>query len=386
MTFEIFFLVNEVEINNGNGDKAVRSLIHQAVREAFPTLESRTTPDMKILVRKTKGGARKNQKKRKGCKWRFVLWKENTDTADALFHLSRAARCNQKGFFQAGTKDKRGVTTQFITTYVEPERLIAANKKLKAVRVGNVELHEGDHLKLGDLQANHFRLVLRDCEPVSDEVKRSKLDLNEVVKNSTKNFNKYGFINYYGLQRFGTTAIGTHEIGVELLKRDYEKAVDLLLRPRSESASREAILGKMRKVWEETKDAKLALNQMDKKHMGEAKVLSHLVKSERDFLGAISNIPRVTRLMYVHAVQSFVWNKLASYRIGLNKTDVLVGDLVKTKTSGKLDVTVATEENITDFNLSDVIISLPGYDIECSSKFRLNRLLTTFRFIDRGAR
>ena len=91
--------MEEVEIDNGNGDKAVRSLIHQAVREAYPQLESRTL-GFKIMVRKTKGGARKNQKKGKNCKWRFVLWKENTDTSDALFHLSRAARCNQKGFFQ----------------------------------------------------------------------------------------------------------------------------------------------------------------------------------------------------------------------------------------------------------------------------------------------
>ena len=30
--------------------------------------------------------------------YRFVLWKENTDTADALFHLARAAKC--KGSFQ----------------------------------------------------------------------------------------------------------------------------------------------------------------------------------------------------------------------------------------------------------------------------------------------
>ena len=236
--------MNEVEIDNGNGDKAVRSLIHQAVREAYSTLES-VTVDRKIIVRKTKGGARKNQKKGKGHKWRFVLWKENTDTADALFHLSRAARCNQKGFFQAGTKDKRGVTTQFITTYVEPERLLAANKKLKSIRIGNVELHQDEHLKLGDLQANHFRLVLRDCQAiVDDESKRSKLDLADVIVKSAANFNKLGFINYYGLQRFGTTAIGTHEIGIALLQGDYENAADLLLKPRAESASREAMLGK----------------------------------------------------------------------------------------------------------------------------------------------
>ena len=30
--------------------------------------------------------------------YRFVLWKENTDTADALFHLARAVKC--KGSFK----------------------------------------------------------------------------------------------------------------------------------------------------------------------------------------------------------------------------------------------------------------------------------------------
>ena len=79
------------------------------------------------------------------------------------------------------------------------------------------------------------------------------------------------------------------------MKGDYEAAVDLLLKPRAESASREAMLGKMRQVWSETKDAQKALEQIEKKHMGEAKVLKFLCSKERDFLGAISTIPR-TRL------------------------------------------------------------------------------------------
>lgn len=124
----------------------------------------------------------------------------------------------------------------------------------------------------------------------------------------------------------------------------------------------------MRSVWAETKDAKSALEQLEKKHMGEAKVLKHLCGKERDFLGAISTIPRITRLMYVHAVQSFVWNKLASYRIQLNRTDVLVGDLVRPVNADKLDVTTVSEENRKNFKITDVVISMPGYDIECSGK------------------
>ena len=83
--------------------------------------------------------------------------------------------------------------------------------------------------------------------------------------------------------------------------------------------------------------------------------------------------------MYVHAVQSFIWNKLASYRVGLNATEVLVGDLVKPANAEKLDVTVVTEDNKAKFNITDVVVSLPGYDIECSGNdFQYNFLVTSF--------
>ena len=38
--------------------------------------------------------------------------------AEALFHLSRQVSCGPKSFSQAGTKDKRGVTLQFLTTFI----------------------------------------------------------------------------------------------------------------------------------------------------------------------------------------------------------------------------------------------------------------------------
>ena len=41
---------------------------------------------------------------------------------------------------------------------------------------------------------------------------------------------KTGFINYYGLQRFGSTSIPTHSIGIEILKTNYQEAVDLILK------------------------------------------------------------------------------------------------------------------------------------------------------------
>ena len=41
-----------------------------------------------------------------------------------------------------------------------------------------------------------------------------------------------GFLNYYGMQRFGTAPIPTHVIGLALLRSDWALAVHLILRPR----------------------------------------------------------------------------------------------------------------------------------------------------------
>ena len=39
-----------------------------------------------------------------------------------------------KAFFQAGTKDKRGVTAQFITTYIDADRVLKVTSKIFYVR------------------------------------------------------------------------------------------------------------------------------------------------------------------------------------------------------------------------------------------------------------
>ncbi len=59
-------------------------------------------------------------------------------------------------------------------------------------------------MKLGDLNGNRFTIVLRQIKCKDDSI------INEAVNSLAQN----GFINYYGLQRFGTSSIPTHEIGM----------------------------------------------------------------------------------------------------------------------------------------------------------------------------
>ena len=68
------------------------------------------------------------------------------------------------------------------------------------------------------------------------------------------------------------------------------------------------------------------------------------------------------RLMYLHAYQSFVWNEVTSKRVQLYGLKTHVGDLVRNKSNPESVVTL-NEENISQYNIYDVVLPLPGHSI-----------------------
>ena len=52
--------------------------------------------------------------------------------------------------------------------------------------------------------------------------------ITKIVKKGTETTKEKGFINYFGLQRFGTGIVPTHLVGMSVLKRDW-KAIDLIM-------------------------------------------------------------------------------------------------------------------------------------------------------------
>ena len=73
-----------------------------------------------------------------------------------------------------------------------------------------------------------------------------------------------------------------------------------------------------------------ALRRMPRSQTAERAVLEALRRQgPRAFAGALQAIPRSTRLLYVHAYQSFLWNAAASHRVATFGTQRAVeGDLV----------------------------------------------------------
>lgn len=65
-----------------------------------------------------------------------------------------------RDFSYAGTKDKRGVTTQQMRVYrVQPETLRRVNKRLYGLQIGNYAEASGP-LRLGELRGNRFTGLL----------------------------------------------------------------------------------------------------------------------------------------------------------------------------------------------------------------------------------
>ncbi|XP_070557644.1 pseudouridylate synthase 7 homolog [Ptychodera flava] len=344
--------------------KEVRTKIHQTIRQWYPSLESQTIEKdgkraIKVVNSKNKGVKRKAKSRwSKDCPdyCSFVLYKENKDTMDALNLLARLLRIPHNVFSFAGNKDKRAITVQEVTAYrVSSSKLYSLNETLRNMRVGNFR-YSKDALRLGDLEGNHFVIILRNVQ--ADD---------SLIESAMTSLKDNGFINYYGMQRFGTTDIPTYQIGRALLLSKWQEAVDLILKPRDGEPDE---MRAAREHWWQTRDAKSALEKMKntKAFSLEYMLLRALIKhgSKDQLVKALYAIPKNTRLMYVHSYQSHVWNCMVSKKVKLHGLKVTVGDLVQSddqKSDGKNSVVEITADNIDKFSIYDVLLPMPGYDV-----------------------
>lgn len=149
---------------------------------------------------------------------KFVLFKENIESMQAIHNLSKLVKKQPKYFGIAGNKDKRGITCQFVTithgNLGNLQRAIVDKNWLKKIRVGHIEQTK-DQLKLGSLNGNRFSIALRFITGVTDT------EISQNVENIKNN----GFINYFGMQRFGSYNIMTHTVGKEVIKENWKDVI-----------------------------------------------------------------------------------------------------------------------------------------------------------------
>ncbi|KAJ4969364.1 hypothetical protein NE237_016065 [Protea cynaroides] len=329
-----------------DSDKSHRTAVHNFFKEHFKFLVTDTVdgPDSTskcIRVRLNSGGQHnkgRNSRKRKdrsdkpfdsrgsndwpehvGKFLRFHLYKENKDTQEALGLIGKMLGIQQRSFGFAGTKDKRSVSTQRVTVFKQHARRLAAlNDRLIGIKVGDF-CHIREGLLLGQLLGNRFTITLRGVVA----------DSEDTIKAAADALGKKGFINYFGLQRFGSGSVPTHLIGATLLRGEWKTAVDMILDPRE--GERE-VIRKVREFYKECGDIEGTLRQLPRHLVAEKAILQCLKKCPGNYLQALKSIPRTLRMMYVHSYQSYLWNNAASVRVQRHGNDQVVpGDLVYCK-------------------------------------------------------
>ncbi|KAJ9667165.1 multisubstrate pseudouridine synthase 7 [Coniosporium apollinis] len=362
--------------SNAFADKEQRTSAHLAIRRIFSSrLETTTENDGTFVVSaapprdrgRRNGGRNQPGTRGKGkLGWdelggeylHFTLYKENKDTMEVIYYIASQLKYATKHFGFAGTKDRRAVTVQRVSVYrARAEELARIGKNLRAgSKIGDYK-YELRGLELGDLAGNEFVITLRDCRVPGDEaaasVERRREHAWNILNNAIASFKSGGYINYYGLQRFGSFATSTDAIGVKLLQSDLKGAIDLILdyspaalaaaqADASSSPSTELIShddkarAEALHIWRTTSDASATLAKLPRKFAAESNIIKHLGFTDRrgqlirrtDYQGALQAVPRNLRLMYVHAYQSLVWNNVAGRRWERFGQNVVDGDLV----------------------------------------------------------
>lgn len=183
----------------------------------------------------------------------FKLRKKERNTLEVIQLLSRLLRLSEKQIGFAGSKDKQAVTEQAISI----EKI--SKEKVQSLDLKNFSLEflgYGDKpISLGDLEGNNFEIVIRNLD---EKDKISKIKYVE---------------NYFDEQRFSENNV---EIGRYIIKKDFSKIARLI-------------------------------NQRE--------YTDYLEKNMTNFVGALRTLPARLLKMYVHAYQSYLWNKVLAESI-----------------------------------------------------------------------
>jgi tRNA pseudouridine13 synthase len=226
----------------------------------------------------------------------YRLTKRNWNTIDAIRTACESCNVPIEKVRYGGRKDRFAATSQFITTPSDCD--ISFKRHNVSVEL---EGYSNEPMSTNKISGNSFTVTIRD---MSEE----EADLfHDTLQNTSQN----GFVNYFDEQRFGGSGGGTHFFAELLIKRQYERAVKMLLcNCHSEAPApvkkRKQNMANNWGFWTTLKTI-----AVEKK---ELKICDSLLKdsSAPGLLRILRDIPREEFGMHLSSYQSFIWNEVCS--------------------------------------------------------------------------
>ncbi|MHA1771255.1 MAG: tRNA pseudouridine(13) synthase TruD [Candidatus Thorarchaeota archaeon] len=306
----------------------------------------------------------------------FVVQKIGLSTMDVATILAAELQIPYKYVSYAGLKDKRAITVQAMSV---PSQSVERLLELRLARINIREPHYTRRsVQIGDLWGNRFTIRLRDAD-VDCELAR---DLMQKVGASP-------LLNYFGVQRFGVIRPYTHLVGKTLLKEDFESAIRIILTTRSEYDPPPLTEARMR-LAEDLTPTEEIISQFPEDLRYERVVLRQLIKTPHDYKKAFAQIPLRVQTLFVHAYQSYLFNRLISRRAakGVSISEPEVGDFLiqlDSPHTGRDSWVFVTERTLDEYREEvsaghyGLAAPVPGYSTKIPPSWQTDLLLDIFK-------
>ena len=216
----------------------------------------------------------------------YILRKNGIDTTHALHDVEKKYGLVLRAL---GLKDSNAITKQYVqakTVSRSLEQIEGKNYSLRRIGFSKKPISKQD------MMGNKFKIKISD------------------LTNDVSQFTEHDkILNFFGYQRFGSKRPVTHLIGKAIIQENYQQAIDFLLSYSSKYDTEEN--NHFRKLIFERKSDLEVIDKLPKSMDIEIGILRSLVKSN-DQKTAIREIPLQMRRFYIHAYQSYIFNKTLS--------------------------------------------------------------------------
>jgi tRNA pseudouridine13 synthase len=230
----------------------------------------------------------------------------------------------------AGLKDRHALTVQHVSILFPPGGAARAPGVVetpgwKIERIGRLD----GRISAGDVSGNRFRVTVRDlsrreCERMT-EARRFLASAGGSPGRTLR------FVNYFGVQRFGSARHGRGFAARRLVEGDFEGALRLLVAApdRKDSRERKGVKRAVAAAW-----GNWDTLAEDLPPCPERAVVRRLAETGGDFRSGFAALPPFIRRMAIEAYQSWLWNAVAGRCIAARCAPPLIeipsrfGDLV----------------------------------------------------------